>query len=193
MASTQVKIAGTWRAITKASAKVAGSWVTAKFVWVRKAGVWVQVWSARISGFLEDWAAFSASYSASAATTQMLTESGTNFLRWTASNSDSQLRMLNSISLDPSVWRYWEIRYRTSTASNMQIFYMMTGRTNDFWGTEDQSFVLGVVADNTWRTITFDLWTLNYYRSYGTFTGWRFDPNGVTGGVIDIDYIQVWR
>ncbi len=111
-------------------------------------------------------------------------------LNVTSTTDDPMITMSGLGSFDPSTYRYINIRYRVTagTANDLEIFFFNTAHNNAVAG-ESVSEIL--VSDNTWRTVSLDMWTDPQYKTGGNITGWRFDCARAPFVTMDIDFISL--
>jgi subtilisin-like proprotein convertase family protein len=111
-------------------------------------------------------------------------------LNVTSTTVDPMIDMSGLGSFDPNTYRYINIRYKvvSGTANGVEIFfyngthgYAVGGETG--YGT--------LISDNTWRTLSVDMWTDAEYRTGGNIVGWRFDWATASGVTMDIDFITL--
>lgn len=112
-------------------------------------------------------------------------------LNVTSTSNDPMLDMSGLGSFDPNIYRYINIRYRVTagTASNVEIFFYNSLAHNYAVGGETGYGTL--ISDNTWRTLSVDMWTDPDYKTGGNILGWRFDWTTNSGVTMDIDYITL--
>ena len=111
-------------------------------------------------------------------------------LNVTSISNDPMLDMSGLGSFDPTSCRYVNIRYRVTsgTASNVEIFFYNTANPA---ATGGQTGFGNLISDNTWRTVSVDMWADPEYQTGGNITGWRFDWATASGVTMDIDFIAL--
>jgi hypothetical protein len=111
-------------------------------------------------------------------------------LNVTSTSNDPMLDMSGLGSFDPTSCRYVNIRYRVTsgTASNVEIFFYNTANPA---ATGGQTGFGNLISDNTWRTVSVDMWADPEYQTGGNITGWRFDWATASGVTMDIDFIAL--
>jgi subtilisin-like proprotein convertase family protein len=111
-------------------------------------------------------------------------------LNVTSTSNDPMIDMSGLGSFDPTSCRYVNIRYRVTagTANNVEIFFYNTANPAAVGG---QTGFGNLISDNTWRTVSVDMWADPEYQTGGNITGWRFDWATAAGVTMDIDFISL--
>ena len=94
--------------------------------------------------------------------------------------------MYNVTEFAPSLYRYVDVRYRTSSNAGEMKLYMIESPSN-----EEYALAQNLVSDGNWHTITFDLWSNESVKARTKITGWRWDLIDTNDATIDIDYIKI--
>ena len=111
-------------------------------------------------------------------------------LNVTSTSVDPIIDMSGLGSFDPATCRYVNIRYRviSGTAGNTEIFFYNTANPSAVGG---QTGFGTLISDNTWRTVSVDMWQDPEYQTGGNITGFRFDWATALGVNMEIDYITL--
>jgi hypothetical protein len=111
-------------------------------------------------------------------------------LNVTSTSNDPIIDMTGLGSFNPTSCRYVNIRYRVTagTANNVEIFFYNTANPT---ATAGQTGFGTLISDNTWRTVSVDMWADPDYQTGGNITGWRFDWATATGVTMEIDFITL--
>ena len=111
-------------------------------------------------------------------------------LNVTSTSNDPMIDMAGLGSFNPDTYRYINIRYRVAlgTANNVEIFFYNSAHNFAVGG---ETGVGNLVSDNTWRTLSVDMWTDPEYLTGGNIQGWRFDWATASGVTMDIDFISL--
>lgn len=104
----------------------------------------------------------------------------------TSSGGDPWIEMYNVTEFAPSLYRYVDVRYRTSSNAGEMKLYMIESPSN-----EEYALAQNLVSDGNWHTITFDLWSNESVKARTKITGWRWDLIDTNDATIDIDYIKI--
>jgi hypothetical protein len=111
-------------------------------------------------------------------------------LNVTSTSNDPMIEMPSLGSFDPTIYRYINIRYRVTsgTANGVEIFFYNTAHNYAVGG---ETGFGNLVSDNTWRTVSVDMWSDPDYLTGGSILGWRFDWATASGVTMDIDFITL--
>lgn len=107
-----------------------------------------------------------------------------------STSNDPMIDMAGLGPYNPASCRYINIRYRVTAgiASNVEIFFYNT--THNYAVGGETGFG-NLISDNTWRTVSVDMWQDPEYQTGGNITGWRFDWAVADLVTMDIDFISL--
>ncbi len=108
-------------------------------------------------------------------------------LNLTSTSNDPMINMPNLGSFDASVYKYINIRYKTISSTNAQIYF--SKQANNGGLSESQRVDGNYINDGNWHTVSIDMgananWT-------GSITGWRFDWAAHNNSTVEIDFISL--
>ncbi len=114
--------------------------------------------------------------------------SNTNgILNLTAGTDDPMVHMSDLGSFNASMYRYINIRYRTSSATGVQIYYSKLPNNDGL--SESQVVNRTYNNDGNWNILSIDMSTSTNWT--GSITGWRFDWATTLGANVEIDFITL--
>ena len=111
-------------------------------------------------------------------------------LNLTSISNDPMIDMTGLGSFNPTNCRYLNIRYKviSGTANNVEIFFYNTANPTAVGG---QTAFGNLISDNTWRTLSVDMWGDPDYTLGGNITGWRFDWATASGVNMEVDFVSL--
>ena len=101
---------------------------------------------------------------------------------------DPQVFMTNVADFSPLEYRYIEVRYKTTTTSNIMEFFMTESPTDGTYSIKQE-----ITTDGEWHTVIFDLWSNENVKNLEKITSWRWDwcDTAVAGDTMEVDYIRI--
>jgi len=105
----------------------------------------------------------------------------------TSSTVDPNIGMANLGTFAATTYKYINIRYKTTSATGVEIYYSKNAANSDL--AEAQKVAGTYINDGAWHTLSLNMsssanWT-------GTIYGWRFDWATTNGAVVDFDFIEL--
>lgn len=135
------------------------------------------------SSYFENW--FVQSYS----TNQTTVNSVSGTLNVTSTGVDPMVIMENICSLDPTLYKYVNLKYRviSGTAGNVEIFYTNTRAPS---AVGDQMVSAALISDGAWHVLSINMSGATYW-THSNIRGWRYDWCTASGVNMDLDYISI--
>ncbi len=104
----------------------------------------------------------------------------------TSTSNHPQIFMYNVTIFDPKIYRYVEIKYKTTTNNSIELF-MEENPSDTTYCVRSRP----LTTDGKWHIEVIDLWSNENVKNRDTITGWRFDW-GIDNGVsMEIESIRI--